>query len=157
MKRILTMLIIIAMFPAAAFSELPDISGLSFDELEILRRRIVYQMWESDEWQFVEVPPGVYKIGEDIPEGHWTIVPVDGTLTNYVYTDRLDEYGKSVGYGWKGYLVTVSTRKNKDGSWKDPEYSHETDIDAKADMFLIVENTSHVMPYTGKTDLNFKR
>lgn len=50
-----------------------DISSLSFDELISLRQQIDMAIWASDGWQEVEVPSGVYIVGEDIPAGRWTI------------------------------------------------------------------------------------
>ncbi len=50
-----------------------DLSGMSYEELVVLKDRINLAMWECDEWQEVTVPEGVWTVGEDIPAGHWTI------------------------------------------------------------------------------------
>lgn len=50
-----------------------DLSALSYDDLVKLVSSAQLEMMTSDKWQEVVVPEGVYKIGEDIPAGHWTI------------------------------------------------------------------------------------
>lgn len=68
-----------------------DFGGMSLAELIEARQQIQQAMWETDEWQSVEVPPGIYKIGEDIPAGHWTIT---GTACLSLFWGKgVDEYG----------------------------------------------------------------
>ncbi len=55
-----------------------DLQGLSFNELLALREQINLAIWNSNEWQCVEVPAGNYTIGIDIPAGYWTISPIEG-------------------------------------------------------------------------------
>ena len=74
MKKLLTIILILALVvPAAAFADLPDISNLSYDELIQLKDSINIAMWNSQEWQEVTVPIGVWVVGEDIPIAHWSI------------------------------------------------------------------------------------
>lgn len=68
-----------------------DLSGMSFDELLVLKEQINAALWASDEWQEVTVPAGVYEIGKDIPAGHWTITPVDGETARVYWGSSLDE------------------------------------------------------------------
>lgn len=67
-----------------------DFSGMSLKDLLDLQQRIILAMWESDEWQEVEVPTGLYRIGKDIPAGHWTIKPNGGYAT-VTYGDKVDK------------------------------------------------------------------
>ena len=75
MKKLLCLLFVLVLLPVVSLSDLPDISGLSYEELVQLRDCINLAIWNSEEWQEVTVPPGLWKIGDDIPAGHWTIRP----------------------------------------------------------------------------------
>lgn len=44
-------------------------TGMSLSELQAEITEILQAMWKTDEWQEVEVPAGVYKVGEEIPAG----------------------------------------------------------------------------------------
>ena len=158
MKKLFIFTLILALIlPVAASADLPDLSGLTYDELVELRDRINLAMWNSQEWQEVTVPAGVWEVGVDIPEGHWTIrIAAEDQLTNIVYTDKLDEVGKDVGYGWKGYHTSLCNKKLKNGSLKWPEYIEEADIDMKAGMYFICKIPVVFTPYTGKPSLGFK-
>ena len=158
MKKLNTIILALALIlPAAAFADLPDISGLSYDELVQLKDSINLAMWNSSEWQEVTIPAGVWEVGKDIPEGHWSIRNgVENQLILIVYTDKLDEYGKDVAYGWNGWQGSLCNKKNRDGSDKWPEYPREADIDMKAGMYFINKEPVIFTPYTGKPDLGFK-
>ena len=158
MKKLIALLIALLILPLSALAgDLPDISGLSYDDLVRLKDQINLAMWNSQEWQEVTVPIGVYEIGTDIPEGHWTLRLADANqLATITYTDSLDEYGKDISWGWKGWYSSICNKKNKDGSLKYPEYPEEIDIDMKAGMFLIVKANLVFTPYTGKPGLGFK-
>ena len=157
MKKLLALILAVALIlPAAALADLPDISGLSYDELVQLKDKINLAMWNCEEWQEVTVPEGVWEIGKDIPEGHWTIVPADDLLVYLVYTDILDEYKKDVTYGWKGWHGSICNKKHKDGTLRMPQYPESTDIEMKAGMYLIVKSGRVIFsPYSGKPDLGF--
>jgi len=158
MKKLIAMILILTLLvPAAVHADLPDISGLSFDELLQLKEKINLAMFECEEWQEVTVPAGVWEIGIDIPEGHWTIrLAVEDQLTNIVYTDLLDEVGKDVGYGWKGWHGSICNKRKKDGTLKWPEYPEEVDIDMKAGNYFINNVPVVFTPYAGKPSLGFK-
>ena len=73
MKRFFCLLFVLVLLPVVSFADLPDLSGLSYDELVQLRDKINLAIWNSEEWQEVTVPIGVWVVGEDIPVGHWSI------------------------------------------------------------------------------------
>ena len=158
MKKLISLLLaLILTFPAIAMADLPDISGLSYDELVQLKDQINLAMWNSQEWQEVTVPAGVWEVGKDIPEGHWTIKPAfEDALINLVYTDRLDEYGKDVTYGWKGWHGAICNKKHKDGTLRMPQYPEDVDLEMKAGMYFINKSPVAFTPYSGKTSLGFK-
>lgn len=159
MKKLLAMLLVLAaIVPAAACADLPDISNLSFEELVQLKDQINLAIWNSQEWQEVTVPIGMWKIGEDIPAGHWTITPIPDTYCSLWYGDVVNETGTDVGYGWdfvNGYNSTMSTRVNRDGSWKDPDCPHSVDLVVKDGWYIKTTVPMIFTPYAGKPDLGF--
>lgn len=91
MKKLLTVILILALLvPFSAFADLPPLDGLTYDELVELKDQINLAIWNSDNWQEVTVPAGIWKIGEDIPEGHWSIrIGVDDQLAIVTYCHLL--------------------------------------------------------------------
>ena len=155
MKRILTVILALVLLCPSALADV-DLTGMSFDELVALRDRIDLAIFSSAEWQQVEVPAGVWTIGEDIPEGHWTITLAYESLGNVFYVDRLDDFGKAPGAGWLGYAESLSTVRKKDGSLYDPSRPQSFDLEMKAGMYLINSSAILITPYAGKPDLSFK-
>lgn len=159
MKKLFCLLIALLFVPLVSFADLPDISGLSYDELIELREKINLAIWNCSEWQEVEVPAGVWEVGVDIPAGKWTITPVGPQYMNLWYGDKLNASGTDAGYGWdsvNGYNELLSTKTNKDGSWKDPSYPHYAILTLKDGWFVRNAGTVTFTPYTGKADLGFK-
>lgn len=100
MKRIISLFLVIALLfalPALSLSEGFDLSSLSFDELKALEEQIIKEMISRPEYKEVTVPLGVYKVGEDIPAGKWTITGFDGA-GKVTWGKGLDEYGVEIPY-----------------------------------------------------------
>lgn len=72
--RILPLLFALV-FSAVTFAhaETFDLSGLSYDELIALHKRVGLAIIQSDEWKEVTVPVGTYIVGKDIPAGDYTV------------------------------------------------------------------------------------
>lgn len=158
MKRFFCFVLFIVFLPVISFADLPDISSLSYDELVQLKNQINLAIWNSSEWQEVTVPAGVWTIGEDIPEGYWTVTPKD-SITSFWYGDKLNDSKTNAGYGWDyntGVAVTLNGRVNSDGSWKYPDEQHSVSIEMKSGMFVIIKEAVIFTPYSGKPDLGFK-
>ena len=159
MKKLFCLLIVLLFVPLVSFADVPDISGLTFDELVELREKINLAIWNCSEWQEVVVPAGLWQVGVDIPSGKWTITPVGAQYISFWYGDKINDSGTDAGYGWdfvNGYNSCLSTKKNKDGTWKDPGDPHSVTLILKEGWF--VKNAGDVIftPYTGKPDLGFK-
>lgn len=155
-KMIIAALILALLLPATALSDLPDISGLSYDELVQLKDRINLAMWNSKEWQEVTVPIGVWKVGEDIPLGHWSISISPTTSSKWAsieYCDRLNEAGTDAGNRFSCIIydyLNVATSDNDN-------YPQTIDIDLKPGTYIIIGHASVVFtPYAGKQPLGFK-
>ena len=93
MKKLIVFFLIIALaMPAAALTDLPDISGLSQEELIELNHQIQLRLFSEKLIDGVEVPEGEYLVGEDIPAGiyHMEVVfpNAGGMLTVYQSNDK---------------------------------------------------------------------
>ena len=150
MKKFLALALVCLFLVPAAVADVPDISGLTFDELITLREKINLAIWQSAEWQEVTVPAGIWVIGEDIPAGHWTIRPVPGSYTSVVYCDKLDEFGTAPAIGWNGWNGTISGLSER---LAHPGERTEVDLEMVEGMFFINRGAVIFTPYTG-TDLH---
>lgn len=132
-----------------------DFSGLSLAELAELQSRITLAMFETDEWQEVEVPQGVYKIGEDIPAGKWTIQPVNGGHTYVYWGDMLNPSGLSL--SGSGRIYEYANLYSKTHEWYRTDDQTEITFDMQDGQYFIVDMGVAVFtPYAGAPKLNFK-
>ena len=155
MKKLITIVLAVALIlPAAALADLPDISGLSYDELVELKNQINIAMWNSQEWQEVSVPPGVWEIGKDIPAGHWLLRLPEGAGPWYViYAVGTSKNGHDIDFDKTYIMECLCDQKSE---FYDGTYKTETDFDMKAGRFIRLDCTTIFTPYTGKPDLGFK-
>ena len=131
-----------------------DLSGLSFDDLVSLREQLNLAIWNSQEWQEVTVPEGVWTVGQDIPAGHWSIRVA--AKHDYFYVscfDQLNEIEKRPAPGARLVQQDIAS----------PGYSAFGDIvPESADLiledgwFFKCGGAVIFTPYTGKPDLGFK-
>ena len=98
MRKLLTCLLMACLCVAGGLAEKEeiDLTGMTYDELVALREKLNLAIWESDEWQEVTVPKGVWEVGVDIPAGHWTISVADNGFAAIRYGDALEETGTEV-------------------------------------------------------------
>ena len=157
MKKLITVILVLALLlPAGSFADLPDISGLTFDELVQLRDHLNIAIWGSQEWQEVKVPVGVWKVGEDIPAGKWNISAASDNAdmgTFIVYCSNLEPSGMDGDAGGRVfYYQSIENEKSGEG-W----YPTSIDINLYKGMYLIVkEGPAMFKPFAGKPDLGFK-
>ena len=141
MKKLISFFLIIALLlPAAALSDLFDISGLSYDELLALRDVVNEAILSSSENETIKLDPGVWAVGIDFPAGVWLVSPLDNQFMHLWYGDKLNDSGTNAGLGWdsvNGYNKMLSTKKAKDGSWKDPDYPHFVKITMREGWYII--------------------
>ena len=156
MKKIFAIVVVLVLIGSFALADV-DLSGMSYDELVALKDEINLAIWNSQEWQEVTVPIGVWKVGEDIPEGHWTIKasPEGPSSWGSVHIGTaLDEIGKSIDALNSDFTYYVQIKKAGSSAAVDLE---ETDIDLKNGTYVIIDNTDMVFsPYAGKPSLGFK-
>ena len=106
MKRFAALLLVAILLLAGSAAANPiDLSGLSFEQLVALRDQLNLAIWNSQEWKEVTVPAGVWKVGEDIPAGHWSFrLAEDDSFPTVYYCDILDSAEKAPGIGWNGWM-----------------------------------------------------
>ena len=154
MKRILSFvlcLLIIISLPVICFADI-DLSGMSYDELVALKDQINIAIWNSEEWQEVDVPQGVWIVGEDIPAGKWTITTKPessvmisiGNSTVYDGT-TVSAFAVEVVYSPDAYFFD----ENSDAtSWT---------VELEDGQFVGIEDGIAIFsPYSGKPSLGFK-
>ena len=159
MKKLVALFLAIVLSAGSALAEGIDLSGMSYDELVALKDRINLAMWQSDEWQEVTVPQGVWKVGEDIPAGHWTVKCITEKKcynTQISWGEALTEGGTSI--AWRGRYDILVTVKN-------PEYKYyeydgsitEYSFTVQDGDYIIIDDAPAVFtPYQGKPSLGFK-
>lgn len=155
MNKVVAILFLLAwMIPAFALADV-DLSGMSYDELVALKDQINKAIWDSEKWEEVTVPQGVWKVGEDIPAGHWTIKAADGALASIEYGDILADDQRSISYKSKGRIyeqVYSPTRKLFDEN----SDKVQIDIEMKDGYYVCIDHGSVVFsPYSGKVSLGF--
>lgn len=163
MKKILIVLLTIAVLATMGVSAIAaeaavDLSSMSYEELVALKDQINLAIWASADWQEVTVPMGIWKIGEDIPAGHWTIKPSETDDYSYCYIkygSALDQTKKDI--EWDDSYVYESIVSEKSKGYNAISDKSECDFELVDGMYLIVDGSSTVfMPYSGKPSLGFK-
>lgn len=154
MKKIISMFLVLLMaFPA--FAEDIDLSGLSYAELVALKDRINLAMWECDEWQEVDVPEGLWVIGEDIPVGHWSITVPGKKSVTITYGNRLDGTGKQVSLNSSIFYYKIV--KGPQNYLFSDGMTNTIDLELEYGCYLELNGGSVIFtPYTGKPSLGFK-
>lgn len=105
MKKLLVFLLALTLLSTAALAEI-DLSGMTYDELLDLRAQVDQALWASDGWQEVDVPSGVYVVGEDIPAGRWTLT-CDSVMSSLVIYPTKADYDNQT-YNMKDMAVVSS-------------------------------------------------
>ena len=154
MKKFLALALVCLFLAPAAVADVPDISGLTFDELITLREKINLAIWQSAEWQEVTVPEGVWVVGEDIPAGHWTIrVASSNDILNIAYMDRINLTTELPMNGAQLFSRTIASPGFSAFGEINAEYA---DIVMEDGWYFKCSGAVIFTPYTGKPDLGFK-
>ncbi len=159
MKRILALCtaVLLMLLPLAYAEAEIDLSGMSYDELVALKDQINKAMWESEEWQEVTVPQGVYEIGEDIPAGHWTIAAADGQYVSVSWGTKLNDTKTDVEMVWEDGFYEMESMVSAKSDYYDDGDRTEVDFDLQNGQYLVVSGGNVVFtPYQGKPSLGFK-
>lgn len=158
MKKFLAFLLMFLMV-SPVFAESIDLSRLSYDELVALKDRIDLAIWQSEEWQEVTVPQGIYIVGKDIPAGHWTIKCAGTYFANIEVCDTIDSTGKDVNpYSYSSkYYWDEEVYNPTNMLYNQYNDLVECDIDLREGLYVVIKYSSVIFtPYTGKPSLGFK-
>lgn len=150
MKKLITIILILALAVTAAAAETDnEFMGLSYIELMGKLGKVERALWACDEWKTAEVHAGIYKIGEDIPAGHWSLSP-----------SAYDDF-YTIGYGSKlNATGTELDYDSIDGWWNiSSDYSdpmlHQLDIILSEGYYLYLGHRTTFRPYSGKPTPSF--
>lgn len=106
MKRLLTIVLALVMIlPATSLADVPDLSGLSAEELLETIRAAQLLLFSSELVNGITVPQGEYIIGEDIPAGTYRI---EITGTGGYYDLYKSKGGQMLATGLTGSTYHVS-------------------------------------------------
>ena len=158
MKKMFVLILVLLSFTSVSFADTEfDLSGMTYDELVSLKDQINLAIWNSEEWQEVEVPQGVWMVGEDIPSGHWTITNAGGYSTWVKIGTKLDETGHDIDVFYSDFYFGDSV-KNPNASYFNPASDKVSiDVDLKDGTYVIIDNANAIFtPYAGKPSLGFK-
>ena len=150
MKKLIAVTLILALLlPAAALADLPDISGLSLDELYQLNRKIRSEILSRSQWGTVTVPEGYYVVGEDIPEGHWTITYLSGSYSMIEVFEKADATGHAPANIMDDYQTYVVCDPQSEYAYVSPY--KEIDLTLPAGYHVVISSGPAVFrPFTGR-------
>lgn len=154
MKRLFALLLTALMLAGSAAADPVDLSGLSFDELVALRDQLNLAIWNSQEWQEVTVPEGIWIVGQDIPAGHWSVrVAAEHDYFYISYFDILNEIEKRPGNGARLVQQDIASHGYSAFGETTPE---STDVILEEGWYFKCGGAVIFTPYTGKPDLGFQ-
>lgn len=132
-----------------------DLSALTWEELLELKAAITLEQLTRDEWEEVDVPQGVYKIGEDIPAGKWTIRCKVGNRLRFAWSADLDDSGHDINFFTACDIAHLTNPEYKYyEAGDDVEYTFE----AINGYYIVIEDSPATFtPYAGTKDLGFKK
>lgn len=135
-------------------AEETDLSSMNYQELVALKDQINLAIWNSQEWQRVEAPHGVWVVGEDIPAGKWTISVDSDKKARVDWGDKLDPSGW--GFEW-GTIWMIQFLYGENEEYNSGKYPSSITWDLREGHYIIVqEGTVYFTPYSGKPSLGFK-
>ena len=153
MKKLLACVLALILIGCAALAEI-DLSGMSYEELVALKDQINLAIWNSAEWQEVEVPTGVWVVGEDIPAGWWTVRPA--TENEYFYVSVFDEINDTSSGPRPGCGFYENCEISAEGEVFGTKIPTEASIELKDGWYFKTTGYAIFTTYSGKPDLGFK-
>lgn len=154
MKRLFSLLLTALLLAGSAAADPIDLSGMSFDELVALRDQLNLAIWNSQEWQEVTIPAGIWIVGKDIPVGHWNIKVASETDYQFItYFNHLDSVGLGPDYSGYFYQQQIASSDLVAYGVGCPE---SVSIDARDGWYIQCTGAVIFTPYAGKPDLGFK-
>ena len=95
MKKLVCILLIALFVTVAAYAE-TGLEEYSFDELMQIRNMLNAEIMSRPEWKEVTVPAGTWVVGQDIPEGVYSIRNNTKQYVNFsVWREEKDNYSNN--------------------------------------------------------------
>ena len=152
-KKIIAAAAAATLLASSALAADLDLSSMSFDELVALREQLNLAIWNSQEWQEVTVPEGIWIVGQDIPAGHWSIrVAAEHDYFYVSCFDKLNEIEKSPAFGARLVQQVIASPGYNTFGKITPE---STDLILEDGWFFECNGAVIFTPYAGKPDLGF--
>ena len=98
----LTFVLLLSCATSYAEPETIDLEAMSLAELSNLIQRAQIAMFQTDDWQEVTVPAGLYQVGVHIPAGTWN-VSMGSKWARISIGAALNDTGNEVDYRSNGY------------------------------------------------------
>ncbi len=97
MKKIISLfLVFVILSMPAALAEEIDVKKYSYKQLELIEKAIRHEMMTRPEWKRVTVPVGIWKVGDDIPAGTYSIRATPEGITSVTLWRRAkDDYSSN--------------------------------------------------------------
>ena len=154
MKRFFLLFLAVMLLISSAAADPIDLSGMSFDDLVSLRDQLNLAIWNSQEWQEVTVPEGIWIVGQDIPAGHWSVrVAAEHDYFYISYFDILNEIEKRPGNGARLVQQDIASPGYSAFGETTPE---SADVILEEGWYFKCGGAVIFTPYTGKPDLGFQ-
>ena len=97
MKKIISLfLVFVILSMPAALAEEIDVKKYSYKQLELIEKSIRHEMMTRPEWKRVTVPVGIWKVGDDIPAGTYSIrATPEGITSVNLWRRAKDDYSSN--------------------------------------------------------------
>lgn len=156
MKRVFTLFFVLLFLAGTATADIIDLSSMSYKELVALKDQINLAMWNSQEWQEVTVPRGVWLVGVDIPAGHWTIKAKVSSAYVQIGT-VLDATKQEIDIFKSDWFFSEALYHPNDIFFEEGTSRIEIDLELQNGTYIVIDHGDAIfMPYTGKPNLGFK-
>lgn len=73
MKKLFALIVTVMILTVSIAVAETDLSSMSYNDLIALQKKVNAEIMSRPEWKEVKVPAGTWKVGDDIPEGTYSI------------------------------------------------------------------------------------
>lgn len=121
----------------------------TWNELLIIQSRLTDVMWESEEWEQIRIPAGIYEIGVHIPGRRWHMLAHEGDTSTIKMGATLDASGTGVVYPYTSEQISIN----------DPNYPDVTltsvSWDLKDGMYISISGSPVIFVPSRESSLGF--
>lgn len=159
-RRIIASLVSVFMVLSccASFAQEIDLSEMRYEELVSLKEKIDLVIRNHEQWEEVEVPPGLYQVGVDIPAGYWTVRCADDYRYTYIkWGAKLNESGDEILSSLFNCDYYFLDNPNIENIYDD-DLTTSCSFVAIEGYYILIDNAPAVFtPYSGPSDFTYYR